>query len=75
MTNECRIRNLASTEELAALLIQFRTEDEWDCDMDDEWYICGQTEIWVASDGVEFQSYDDALKYECQWLREEVKDA
>ena len=29
----------------------FRTEDEWDCDMDDEWYICGQTEIWVASDG------------------------
>lgn len=36
MTNECRIRNLASTEEFAALLIQFRTEDEWDCDMDDE---------------------------------------
>lgn len=72
MTNEHIIRNL-TTEDLAELLLQLRSEDEWDCDMDDEWYICGQTEVWITMDGKEFQSHEDALEHECKWLREEAK--
>lgn len=56
-------------------MLQLRSEDEWDCDMDDEWYICGQTEVWITTDGKEFQSYEDALEHECQWLGEEVENA
>lgn len=69
MTNEYRIRNLIDLEDLANLLLQYRTRDEWDCDMDDEWYICGETEIWITSDGEEFQDWMDALEHECEWLR------
>lgn len=75
MTNEYRIRNLIGLEDLANLLLQYRTRDEWDCDMDDEWYICGETEIWITSDGKEFQDWMDALDHECEWLRREVGNA
>lgn len=75
MTNEYRIRNLMSTTDLANLLLQCHTNDGWDCDMDDEWYICEETEVWTTSDGEEFQDWLDALDHECEWLKKEVEDA
>ena len=72
ITNEFAIRNLWTIEKLAKALIQDRQEESVDYDWEER-PIHGFTRYYyVASDGKEFDVYEDAVTYEIWWLTQEV---
>lgn len=71
-TNEYAIRNLWPAKKLAAALISYRTEDDWDYDCNDELYVCGSYDVFTTSDGEEFGDFDEAVDHELWWMTQEV---
>ena len=74
-TNEYAIRNLWTIEQLAAALIFYSKEEDWDYNYDDEPYVCGYYDVFTTSDGEEFSNYEEAVEHEIWWLKQEVSDS
>lgn len=74
MTNEQCIRSL-SRKDLASILIEESTREDWDYDYEEEPFLRGCKTIFRTSDGVEFDEYsfDDAVEHECWWLQQEAE--
>lgn len=73
-TNEDAIRKLWTKRQIAEALIKFRSDEDWDYDWDDNPYVCGYIDTFVASDGKEFPEYESAFEHEMWWLSQEVCD-
>lgn len=70
-TNEYAIRNLWPTEKLAEALIQHVREETVDYDWEENPIPGFMEDFYITSDGQEFSIYEDAVKYEVWWLKQE----
>lgn len=72
MTNDQYIRKLPRRQ-LADLLIKVVEEPDYDEDHDGEMRWCGNTTVYISSDGQRFwDDYEGALTHECWWLAQRV---
>lgn len=71
MTNSNYIREFATDKELAQLLIQVESYDEFDEDEDDDGnpYVFGSTVGYLAMDGSVYDDYDEAVEANEEWLK------
>lgn len=63
-----RYINGLSNRELAELLINISSVQDYDYDYDENLVECGTIDICTTSDGTIFHDYEDAVDYEVQWL-------
>ena len=68
MTNELWFRSKLTTKAIAKLLLYHECIEEFDYNYDDELDYVGLKDIWIAHDGQKFESFDDAICYEVDWL-------
>ncbi len=68
MTNELWIRSKLTTKTIAKLLLYHDRIEEFDYNYDDELECVRLKDIWIAHDGQEFESLDEAICYEVNWL-------
>lgn len=57
-----------SNEELAKMLIQLKSEIEYNYDMDYKSYDCEEIDYYVTTNNNQFSSYDDAIQYQIELL-------
>ena len=70
MTNLEYFRSLP-IEDVAELLITTRNFENYDYNYDEELEYMGMDSVFVCSDGLEFEDYDEALAHEIWWLQQE----
>ena len=68
MTNEIWIRTKLTAKEIAKLLLYHDSIEEFDYNFVDELEFVRLKDIWMAHDGREFESLEDAVCYEVDWL-------
>ena len=74
MTNEEYIKRHFSRRKLAGALIRTEMQEDYDEDIDGEWYHCGDITIFITSDGRRYTDFEDAIEHECWWLAQERKE-
>lgn len=67
MTLREKIKQM-SDRELAEMLIQVKTEIDYDYDMDDELYECGEIDFYVTTNNNKFCIYDNAIQHQIKLL-------
>lgn len=59
--------------ELAEMLIQVKTEIDYDYDMYDELYECGEIDLYVTTNYNQFSSYKNAIQHQIELLNMECE--
>lgn len=73
MTNFEHFKQL-SLEETAAMLITVQNQENYDYDYDENLQYMGMDSVFVCSDGLDFEHYEEALEHEIWWLQQEKID-
>lgn len=71
MTLKEKIKQM-SDRELAEMLIQVKTEIDYDYDMDDELYECGEIDFYVTTNNDSYYDYNDAIQHQIALLDMEL---
>lgn len=64
---------ISDNRRLADALISIKSYPDYDEDCEGYTYQCGSTDFYVAPDGSEYWSYDEALEYTIKWLNRKAQ--